>query len=190
MNHPAMDPRAILLTRMALESYKELLESDTSADRSANGDEWADQACDDIGAILANEPALAIPEVPEEDLEEFVHSYKVAALWSTTSEDGGNLDDDHDEDDIAEETATVMRSDCEDFIRSNWLDLLHYCDKMENEEYTGWQRAGHDFWLTRNGHGAGFWDRGLGELGKRLTAAAKVYKEVYLYAGDDGKIHS
>lgn len=35
--------------------------------------------------------------------------------------------------------------------------------------------AGHDLWLTRSGHGTGFWDRGLGELGDRLTEAAKSY---------------
>jgi hypothetical protein len=32
---------------------------------------------------------------------------------------------------------------------------------------------GHDFYLTREGHGAGFWDRGLGELGDYLTKIAK-----------------
>jgi hypothetical protein len=37
------------------------------------------------------------------------------------------------------------------------------------------EQVGHDFWLTRNGHGAGFWDRGLGDVGERLTTAAKVY---------------
>lgn len=37
--------------------------------------------------------------------------------------------------------------------------------------------AGHDFALTRNGHGAGFWDRGLGEIGRRLTEEAKAYGE-------------
>jgi hypothetical protein len=42
------------------------------------------------------------------------------------------------------------------------------------------ESVGHDFWLTRNGHGAGFWDRGLGELGERLSAAARVYGEDYV----------
>lgn len=32
---------------------------------------------------------------------------------------------------------------------------------------------GHDFYLTREGHGAGFWDRGLGTLGDYLTDIAK-----------------
>ena len=42
--------------------------------------------------------------------------------------------------------------------------------------------------LTRNGHGAGFWDRGLGALGERLTRAAKSHGSVDLYVNDDGKV--
>lgn len=47
------------------------------------------------------------------------------------------------------------------------------------------EQCGHDFILTRNGHGAGFWDRGYGAAGDRLTSAAKAYGEVHatvLYA--------
>lgn len=42
-------------------------------------------------------------------------------------------------------------------------------------------QAGHDFWLTRNGHGAGFWDRKPldGELGEALTRLAKDAGEIY-----------
>lgn len=47
----------------------------------------------------------------------------------------------------------------------------------------------YDYWLTRNGHGAGFWDRGLGELGDVLSNKAKMHGSVYAYAGDDGLIY-
>jgi hypothetical protein len=30
------------------------------------------------------------------------------------------------------------------------------------------EQAGIDFWLTRNRHGAGYWDRGLGITGDKL----------------------
>jgi hypothetical protein len=43
-------------------------------------------------------------------------------------------------------------------------------------------QVGHDFILTRNGHGAGFWDRGLGELGKWLTGMAKPFGSQNAYA--------
>lgn len=50
--------------------------------------------------------------------------------------------------------------------------------------------VGHDFWLSRNGHGAGFFDRGNEDVWDELQDAAKKFKEVDLYLGDDGKIHA
>jgi hypothetical protein len=76
-----------------------------------------------------------------------------------------------------------MLADCQAFWRDNWQDI-------EDDP----SRAGHDFWLTRNGHGAGFWDGDWDDeehpdRGDRLTAAAKRYHELYLWPGDDGQIY-
>jgi hypothetical protein len=129
------------------------------------------------------------------NLDDFLAAYIECALWSSRgpSEEPHaceNLDDLFDADDIAPETLAKMREDCKDFIEANAADLAEYDKLMANEQWSGAARAGHDFWLTRNGHGAGFWDRGLGDLGERLSKAAKVYGEVYLYPGDDGKVYS
>ena len=43
-----------------------------------------------------------------------------------------------------------------------------------------WAQHGHDFALTRNGHGAGFWDRGYGETGYELTGIAQRYAEAWV----------
>jgi hypothetical protein len=57
-----------------------------------------------------------------------------------------------------------------DFLSANEDDFHAYRTAgFDSEQF------GHDLLLTRSGHGAGFWDRGLGELGDRLTSAAKVY---------------
>lgn len=51
-------------------------------------------------------------------------------------------------------------------------------------------QAGHDFWLTRNHHGCGFWDRDLPEnIGNALTLAAHDCGTCDLYVGDDGRIY-
>lgn len=119
-------------------------------------------------------------------MNEFLEGYLTCALWSSTdfsTESGGNpLDDNYTVDDIALEAIANAEEDCEDFQEANALDL----------EATGASDSqnGHDFWLTRNGHGAGFWDRGYGEVGERLTAAAKVYGSVGLYVGDNGMVYS
>lgn len=51
------------------------------------------------------------------------------------------------------------------------------------------RQHGYDFWLTRNGHGAGFWDRGYGDLGDKLTAFAEKFGNVDVIKGDDGKAY-
>ncbi len=51
--------------------------------------------------------------------------------------------------------------------------------------------AGHDFWLTRCGHGAGFWDGDWPEpAASVLTEASKEFGNVDLYVGDDGQIYA
>jgi hypothetical protein len=70
--------------------------------------------------------------------------------------------------------------ECSDFQKLNRVALEGAGDPSQN---------GHDFFLTRNGHGAGFWGRGYGEVGDRLSAACKSYGSQDLYLGDDGKIH-
>ena len=49
--------------------------------------------------------------------------------------------------------------------------------------------AGHDFLLTRNGHGAGFWDRGLGDIGDKLTDMAHNYGTIGLELGNNGRVY-
>ena len=116
--------------------------------------------------------------------ERFLAAYIECALWSSTdnADDSGGepLDKNYDATDLAPETLTAFQRDCESFFDANRADLALLPDL---------EQAGHDFWLTRNGHGAGFWDRGLGELGERLSKASKVYSSVDLVIGSDGKIH-
>lgn len=122
--------------------------------------------------------------------DKFVRGYVAGALWSSTTENGTALDEMCDEDDLAPETLAAMASDCEDFQESNKEGLAEaYACESSNYGKDKEFSAGFDFWITRNGHGAGFWDRGLGEIGDDLTAAAKVYSSIDLYVGDDGKVY-
>lgn len=124
------------------------------------------------------------------NLDKFVRGYMAAALRSSTDEDGEPLDTLRDVTDIAPECVAAMRESCTDFAKSNHADLQAYgVFRPTGEAYTWEECAGHDFWLTRNGHGVGFWDRGMGALGERLSDAAKVYGAVDLYVGDDGKVY-
>lgn len=50
------------------------------------------------------------------------------------------------------------------------------------------QEIGHDLWLTRNGHGTGFWDRDMPEA-QRLADLARTWGERSCYVGDDGLVY-
>lgn len=115
------------------------------------------------------------------DLEKFLRAYMVCALWSSTDANGEPLDAAYDSSDLSDEAASTMRDDCRDFLESNAADIE--AAKMSEEQ------AGHDFWLTRNRHGAGFWDRGLGAIGTKLSEAARVYGSQDIYEGGDGKLY-
>lgn len=124
------------------------------------------------------------------DLDAMIAAYVACALWSTldysrTDESGHNpmLDGSHGPDDIAPDTLARIREDCREFALANLDDLRAYMSGLGYDE----TNAGHDFWLTRERHGAGFWDRYYGKDAElrattlRLSDAAKAYGEF----GDD-----
>lgn len=111
-------------------------------------------------------------------LDHFTAAYIECALWSSVDDKEVPLDDNYDWANISEETLNQMIADCKAFQDENFSFI--------QSDLAG---AGHDFWLTRNGHGAGFWD-GDWKNGDILTAASKIYGSVDLYIGDDGQIYS
>lgn len=123
-------------------------------------------------------------------LDDFTRGYIECMLWAEThhyeedqNDDRSFQDHGYAETDLAPESLAKIIEDCADFQHDNREDLEAYTLSLPLDH------AGHDFWLTRNGHGAGFWDRGLGRLGERLTRAAKVYGSRNPYLGNDGLIY-
>jgi hypothetical protein len=83
-----------------------------------------------------------------------------------------------------------MEADCASFQRKHARELEQYCERINRvTDDPPIAYAAHDFWLTRNHEGAGFWDRGLGSLGDDLTNGADAYGECWLVVGDDGKLY-
>jgi hypothetical protein len=116
-------------------------------------------------------------------LDDFTFAYVEAAMWTLTDESGESMNHLglHD---IAEETIVKAIADCQAF-RTEAGALL---DGAEDSQ------VGHDFWLTRNGHGTGFWDRALHVYpndpeGARLTEIAKRQGSADWYVGDDGLVY-
>jgi hypothetical protein len=120
----------------------------------------------------------------EHDVDEILASYFEAALW--TDED--RLAEDVGEDtakgftifDFSEETKNKAKEDITQFLEKAGQYLTDVTDGM----------IGHDFWLTRNHHGAGFWDRkGLEENGDAITKICHEFRELMVVVGVDGKLY-
>lgn len=127
----------------------------------------------------------AIPVDTPEELDDFTRAYLECAAWSSTEGENGEIQIDDlmnsGEAEWAPETIARAVADCRDFQEAN-AELL---TRAGSEEQNG-----HDFWLTRNGHGTGFWDRDYpGTLGEDLANAARKCGERWLYLGDDGKVY-
>ena len=122
-------------------------------------------------------------------LRGMVRAYVNCAIWCGhyyESEDdereGINaipMDEVYSEDDCAFSAWKRAVSDCRDFLEAS-ADISHDWDASQ---------FGHDFYLTRCRHGAGFWDRGKGDAGEQLTDLCRPYGSADLYAGDDGRLY-
>lgn len=107
-------------------------------------------------------------------LETFTAAYLECALWASTDYDGSPIYGDW-----APDALKVAQADCKAFYEAAGGDFGGLSD----------EQAGHDFWLTRNGHGSGFWDRGIGKRGQELTELAQAWGSADLYIGDDGQVY-
>ena len=137
-------------------------------------------------------------------LDAFTQAYIEALFWTEeapgVSTEEWNATEDHAEGsipgdvgfaDLAPESLAAIIADCAKFQADNAADLALAYDGHFHRNGAAYDEssAGHDYLLTRNGHGAGFWDRDLGEIGDRLTAACRRVRGVDVYLGDDGKVY-
>lgn len=118
-------------------------------------------------------------------LDKFTVQYLETLLWSTQ-----NFDDEGKENyetfdaegfvisDFSKDALEIAKGECEQF-QEDHLDLIAH----------DLGRAGHDFALTRNRHGAGFWDGDWEEkAGKILTDSSHTWGEVDLYVNNQNEV--
>lgn len=125
------------------------------------------------------------------DIAAVVRGYAEAILWSASCNGtapaevctdcaGEDCDQslshnlNYDVSQIDADSMAAIRKDVTDFVNANMADLI---ESGLPDDYIG-----HNFYLNRCGHGTGFWDRGLGAVGDRLSNACTPYGETYAYA--------
>jgi len=121
-------------------------------------------------------------------MDDFTKGYIEAALWSSTDDDCNPLDAKYTTDDLTLELKVKITTDCINFQHANRVNLALAYDLYPDNEWSNEEQAGHDFWLTRNGHGCGFWDRGIGEVGDTLTEICKGWGEFHLFITGNGRV--
>lgn len=120
--------------------------------------------------------------------EDFLNAYIGMALWLTYDDNGEPTHLYLIPPKLAPETRAKMLADCIKFYGQHSElfteeNCLRYCNSPET-------KAGTDLFLTRCGHGAGYWDGDWAEPAATiLTDAAHAMGEVDLYVGDDGLIY-
>lgn len=113
---------------------------------------------------------------------EILAGFIECAFWSSTDRDDEPMDANYGAEDLTDLAMALMEADVLTFARRAWYIA----------ESAGWTAGefGHDYWLTRNGHGAGFWGRTWGRsgVGRHLTDLAKDMGSMDLYVDPDGKV--
>jgi predicted RNA-binding protein Jag len=121
----------------------------------------------------------------EHDIDDIINSYFEAALWTDEDRLAEEVGDESAKSftifDFSEETKIKAKEEIEQFMDKVGQYLTNITDDM----------IGHDFWLTRNHHGAGFWDRKEieYEIGDKISEICNEFRELMVVVGDDGKLY-
>lgn len=101
------------------------------------------------------------------EVRAFVSGYIEAMRWADLA--------DEDAADFSKEADERIEDECRAFLwrTAPYLRILKVDDV--------WGRAGHNFYLTRQGHGAGFWDSPevWGPYEDQFTEIARSFGEIY-----------
>ena len=120
--------------------------------------------------------------------DKLVRGYLECLFWSemdqTNDQGCSPLEDNYSPDDLAPCAMQLIEADCAKFLERAETSIPHLLDDHFLEQ------IGHDFWLTRNGHGAGFWDGDYDKAaGDELTRLAREFGTINAVVGDDGLIY-
>ena len=118
-------------------------------------------------------------------------------LWVECDDSGSPLDTKYSISDFDEKSLEKLYSDYQQFISTvekliteeigeSWECIDDFYDLMQPIE----NQTEHDYILTRNYHGAGFWDGDWNSrISRILTDAAHSQGEITAYVGEDQKIY-
>lgn len=121
---------------------------------------------------------------------EFVNAYTTTALWFSVDDEGEPLDSG-----VYEWHPTTLEK-LQAYALQAFNAEREAIEAFVNETGTDHAQAGHSFWLSTNGHGAGFCDftsspaaLALDKKCDNFDYPGKSYQGFDLYVGDDNLIY-
>lgn len=118
-------------------------------------------------------------------------------LYTECDDNGTPLNRNYSIADFDEKSLETLYREFQEFVRvvekqvtgkigENWNSIDDFYDLMQPSE----NQTEYDYILTRNRHGAGFWDGDwASEVSEILTDAARDQPDICVYVGDDKKIY-
>lgn len=106
---------------------------------------------------------MQLETIDHNAIDEMTEGFLSASLWTNEIESYEQFEP---------KSVSAVRGICERFYIENHDDLWEV-GRERRDEYTKWECHGHDLWLTGQRHGVGYWDRGYGSIGDKLTKAAE-----------------
>lgn len=120
-------------------------------------------------------------EIDGYDYEAILKGYLGCALWTDHCNDESNLDSKYSVDDFLQTSVEQSKNDI--------LWFMFHAYPWLHETGLDDESIGHNLWLTRGGHGTGFWDRGLGYKGDKLSDICKeMFGNKDAMETDNGKV--
>lgn len=112
------------------------------------------------------------------DIKQVVDSYLETALWADSDEDNADFEG-KTINDVDPQSRVEAQADIEKFIS--------IAQQQAPEELATYDASqlGHNIWLSRNGHSAGFFD----DNNDKLQDIARNMKGKYMYVGDDQAVY-
>lgn len=123
--------------------------------------------------------------INESERQEFVAGFICATLWANAYGDTltGEPPCEADEDRLSDADRGKLTTFAGEFLASNGEDISAAVGRGAS-----WESLGGDLALTGAGHGTGFWDRGYGAVGDRLSEAARGVGYFMVFVAIDGAL--
>jgi len=107
-----------------------------------------------------------------ENLSSFERGFFTAAFWTADENAPGGMDyrDTGNASDLWERLHPINKKTLLYALRNWRVENYDLLEQAGDDEQNGF-----DLWLTQSHDGSGFWDRGYGEVGDKLTEAAHLF---------------